>query len=178
MAEIETLARPYAEAVFSLAKEQQALPKWSQMLALLAEVANDERITALAVDPRVSPAQLTGLLLDIGGTSLNEDAKNLVRLLVQNDRVMLLPIIATQYERLKADAEGVIDVEAIAAFELNSEQIEQITQSVQQKLGREVKLHTSVDKALIGGVIIRAGDLVIDGSVRGHLHDLAAQLNQ
>lgn len=178
MAEIETLARPYAEAVFALAKQQQALPKWSQMLALLAEVASDERIAALAVDPRVSPAQLTGLLLDIGGTNLSEDAKNLVRLLVQNDRVMLLPIIATQYERLKADAEGVIDVEAIAAFELSSEQIKQITQSVQQKLGREVKLRTSVDKALIGGVIIRAGDLVIDGSVRGHLHDLAAQLNQ
>lgn len=178
MAEIETLARPYAEAVFALAKQQQALPKWSQMLALLAEVASDERIAALAVDPRVSPAQLTGLLLDIGGPNLSEDAKNLVRLLVQNDRVMLLPIIATQYERLKADAEGVIDVEAIAAFELSSEQIKQITQSVQQKLGREVKLRTSVDKALIGGVIIRAGDLVIDGSVRGHLHDLAAQLNQ
>ncbi len=178
MAEIETLARPYAEAVFALAKEQQALPKWSQMLRLLAELCDDERIAALAVDPRVSPAQLTGLLLDIGGANLSEDAKNFVRLLVQNDRVMLLPAIAAQFERLKADAEGIVEVEAIAAFELNSEQIKQITQSVQKKLGREVRLHTRVDKALIGGVIIRAGDLVIDGSVRGHLHDLAAQLNQ
>lgn len=178
MAEIETLARPYAEAVFALAQEQQTLPKWSQMLGLLAEVADDERIAGLAVDPRVSPAQLTGLLLDIGGANLSEDAKNFVRLLVQNDRVMLLPAIAAQFEQLKADAEGVVEVEAIAAFELNSEQIAQITQSVQQKLGREVRLHTRVDKALIGGVIIRAGDLVIDGSVRGHLHDLAAQLNQ
>ena len=178
MAEIETLARPYAEAVFALAKEQQALPQWSQMLRLLAEVAEDERIAALAVDPRVSAAQLTGLLLDIGGATLSEDAKNFVRLLVQNDRVMLLPVIAAQFERLKADAEGIVEVEALAAFELNSEQIKQITQSVEKKLGREVRLHTRVDKALIGGVIIRAGDLVIDGSVRGHLHDLAAQLNQ
>lgn len=178
MAEIETLARPYAEAVFALAEEQQALPKWSQMLDLLVEVASDDRIAALAVDPRVSPVQLTGLLLDIGGASLSDDAKNVVRLLVQNDRVTLLPAIAAQFEQLKADAEGVVEVEAIAAFELNSEQTKQITQSVQQKLGREVKLHTSVDKALIGGVIIRAGDLVIDGSVRGHLYDLAAQLNQ
>ncbi|MDX1488267.1 MAG: F0F1 ATP synthase subunit delta [Acidiferrobacterales bacterium] len=178
MAEIETLARPYAEAVFALAKEQQALPKWSQMLGLLAEVASDERVAALAVDPRVNAAQLTGLLLDIGGASLSEDAKNLVRLLVENDRVVLLPAIAAQFERLKADAEGVVDVEAIAAFELNSNQIKQIAQSVQQKLGREVTLHTSVDKTLIGGVIIRAGDLVIDGSVRGHLYDLAAQLDQ
>ena len=178
MAEIETLARPYAEAVFALAREQQALPQWAQMLSLLAEIADDERIAALVVDPRVSAEQLTGLLLDIGGANLNEDGKNFVRLLVHNDRITLLPAIAAQFEQLKADAEGVVEVEAISAFALGDEQIRQITQSVQQKLGREVKLHTGVDKALIGGVIIRAGDLVIDGSVTGHLQDLAAQLNQ
>ncbi|MFQ5938183.1 MAG: F0F1 ATP synthase subunit delta [Acidiferrobacterales bacterium] len=178
MAELETLARPYAEAVFALAKDQTKLPKWSEMLRLLAEVAMDERVTDLVADPRVSEEQLTGLLLDIAGAYLNQDAKNFVRLLVDNDRVTLLPAIAAQFERLKADAEGVVEVEAIAAFALDAAQLKKISQAVRQKLGREVKLNATVDKSLIGGVIIRAGDLVIDGSVRGHLHDLAAQLQQ
>lgn len=178
MVELETLARPYADAVFTLAQEQRALQSWSAMLRLLADIASDQRIVELTNDPRVSSERLAGLLFDIAGASLSEDGKNFVRLLVENDRVTLLPAIAAQFERLRADAEGIVEVEARAAFELSEAQIKQIVQAVKKKLGREVKLNASIDKSLIGGVIIRAGDLVIDGSVTGHLRDLAAQLNK
>jgi F-type H+-transporting ATPase subunit delta len=178
MAELETLARPYAEAVFTLAQQQRELQSWSVMLRLLADVASDERIIELVGDPRVSSERLAGLLLDIAGGSLSGDGKNFVRLLVDNERVTLMPAIAAQFERLRADAEGIIEVEASAAFELSEAQIKQITQAVKKRLGREVKLNASIDKSLIGGVVIRAGDLVIDGSVTGHLRDLAAQLQK
>lgn len=178
MAELETLARPYAEAVFTLAQQRRELQSWSAMLRLLADVASDERIAELASDPRVGSERLAGLLLDIAGGNLSGDGKNFVRLLVANGRVTLLPAIAAQFERLRAEAEGVIEVEARAAFELSEAQVRQITESVKKRLGREVKLNATIDKSLIGGVVIRAGDLVIDGSVTGHLRDLAAQLNK
>jgi F-type H+-transporting ATPase subunit delta len=178
MAELETLARPYAEAVFTLAKDRGELRQWSEVLRLLAHVANDERIIELVSDPRVSTERLAGLLIDIAGSSLTDDGKNFVRLLVENGRLTLMAAIAGQFERLRADAEGIIEVEASAAFELSAVQIKQIVQAVKKRLGREVKLNASIDKSLIGGVVIRAGDLVIDGSVTGHLRDLAAQLNK
>lgn len=178
MAELKTLARPYAEAVFTLAKDRGELQQWSEALRLLAHVATDERIIELASDPRVSTERLAGLLLDIASGSLSEDGKNFVRLLVENRRLTLMSAIAIQFERLRADAEGIIEVHASAAFELSEAQLKQITQAVKKKLGREVKLNASIDKSLIGGIVIRAGDLVIDGSVTGHLRDLAAQLHK
>ncbi|GMQ76963.1 MAG: F0F1 ATP synthase subunit delta [Gammaproteobacteria bacterium] len=178
MAESRTLARPYAEAVFALARQGSGLVHWSDMLRVMTEVATDERVAALATDPRVSPQHLTGLLLDVGGDTLGHDGKNLVRLLVENERLSLLPEIVEQYEELRADAEGIVEVEAISAFELDQAQAQKIAQAMQQKLGREVRLTTGVDRSLLGGVVVRAGDLVIDGSVKGRLHDLAAQLNQ
>ena len=178
MAELETLARPYAEAVFALAQEQRAPQPWSAMLQLLADIASDERVVELANDPRVSSERLSALLLDIASDKLNEDGRNFVRLLLENGRMTLMPAIASQFERLRAKAEGIIEVEARAAFELSEAQKKQIAQAVRVRLGREVKLNASVDTSLIGGVVIRAGDLVIDGSVAGHLRDLAAQLNK
>ncbi|MFQ5994649.1 MAG: F0F1 ATP synthase subunit delta [Acidiferrobacterales bacterium] len=178
MAETKTLARPYAEAAFELAKERDGLMTWSDMLQLISDIVADERVAVLIVDPRVSKAHLTGLLLDVGGSSLNQDAKNFVRLLVENERLGLLPDIRSQFEELKADAEGIVEVEAISAFELNQAQKKKISQAVEKKLGREVKLTARVDKSLIGGVVIRAGDFVIDGSVTGRLRDLALQLSQ
>lgn len=178
MAESRTLARPYAEAVFNLATEHDRLAQWSGMLRLLAEVTSDPRVATLAADPRVSKRHLAGLLLDICGARLNEDGKNLVRLLIENERLELLADITAVFEALRADAEGTIEVEAISAFRLSDKEIQNIAQAVKAKLGREVKLTSSVDRSLMGGVVIRAGDLVIDGSVKGRLHGLAAQLVQ
>ncbi|MFQ5755787.1 MAG: F0F1 ATP synthase subunit delta [Acidiferrobacterales bacterium] len=178
MAESKTLARPYAEAVFALAKEGNALARWSDMLRVMTEVATDERVVAVATDPGVSQQQLTGLLLDVCGDALDRNAKNFIRLLVENERLASLPDILEQYEQLRAEAEGIVEVEAIATFKLNQTQAQKIAQVMKKKLGCEVKITTSVDRSLIGGVVIRAGDLVIDGSVKGRLHDLAAQLNQ
>lgn len=177
MAETRTLARPYAEAVFSLASERKELQQWATMLGLLADVGADERISTLVGDPRISKEHVTGLLVDICGNQLTADGKNLARLLVENERFHLIADIATQFEQLKADAEGTLEVEAISAFELDDAQMKSISQAMQKKLGREVKLVTKLDKSLIGGVVIRAGDLVIDGSVTGRLRELAAQLN-
>ncbi|MDH3672216.1 MAG: F0F1 ATP synthase subunit delta [Gammaproteobacteria bacterium] len=177
MAETRTLARPYAEAIFSLASERKELQQWATMLGLLADVGADERISALVGDPRISKEHVTGLLVDICGNQLTADGKNLARLLVENERFHLIADIATQFEQLKADAEGTLEVEAISAFELDDAQMKSISQAMQKKLGREVKLVTKLDKSLIGGVVIRAGDLVIDGSVTGRLRELAAQLN-
>lgn len=178
MAETKTLARPYAEAVFTLAKEGDELQKWSEMLRLLTEVTTDDRIASLTEDPRVTKEYLTGLLLDIGGDRLNEDGKNLIRVLVENGRVALLPYMAMQFEQFKADTEGIVEVEAVSAFELGGAQMKNIEHAMKRRLGRDVKLMGRVDKSLIGGVTIRVGDLVIDGSVTGRLRELASQLNR
>lgn len=178
MAEAKTLARPYAEAVFGLARERDELQRWSDMLGLVADVVADDRIASLIDDPRVTTEHLTGLLLDVCGDHLNEDGKNFVRVLVDNGRVALLPDIVIQFEQSKADAEGVVEVEAVSAFELDDAQMKNIERAMKKKLGRDVKLATRTDKSLIGGVIVRAGDLVIDGSVTCRLRELASQLSQ
>lgn len=193
MAEKLTAARPYAEAVFALAREQDALKAWSEMLALTAAVAGDPRIEQLARDPRVARARFLGLFLDIcgdvqGRASVVEDGKsgatkhldpkgaNFVRLLVENRRLNLLPEIAALYEGLRAEAEARVEATVTSAFSLDAAQLKTLEQGLKRRFGREVRLTAAVDRSLVGGVVIRAGDLVIDGSVRGRLAALASEL--
>ncbi len=178
MSEQSTLARPYAEALFGLAMERKDLRKWSAMLAFMASVAADTRLASLAQDPRIDRAQFTRLFLDICGDGIDHDGRNLLRLLQDNHRTGLLQEIAHQFEDLKAEAEGSVDAEVISAFEVEPGQLESISGALKKKLGREIKLTSRVDRSLIGGVIIRAGDLVIDGSVRGRLRTLANYLGR
>ena len=178
MAEQSTLARPYAEALFGLARERKELDEWSAMLALMASVATDDRLVALAQDPRVARERFTRLFLDICGDRVDGDGENFVRLLQDNHRIALLPEVARQFEELKAEAEGSIDAEVVSAFEVEPSQLESISGALRRRLGREIHLTSRVDKSLIGGVIIRAGDLVIDGSVRGGLRNLANYLSR
>ncbi len=178
MSEQSTLARPYAEAVFRLAKERNELGPWSKMLALAASVAADAQLIELATDPRLPRARFTQLFLDVCGRGLNKDGENLVRLLQDNRRIAVLPEIAHQFEQLKADAENRIDAEVLSAFDLDAAQLKSIAAALKKKLGREINLVSTVDKSLVGGVIIRAGDLVVDGSVRGRLRALASYLNR
>lgn len=178
MAELKTLARPYAEGAFALAQERGELARWSDMLALLAAVVSHARMARLVADPQLESRQLVGLLLDVCGDRLNQEGKNFVRLLVENDRLPVLPAIAEEFERLRAETEGIVEVEAISASALTSAQTGQIREAVKKRLGREIRLSTRVDPTLIGGVVIRAGDLVIDSSVTRRLRDLASQLTQ
>ncbi|MBI3575690.1 MAG: F0F1 ATP synthase subunit delta [Gammaproteobacteria bacterium] len=176
MAEKLTAARPYAEAVFALAREQNALKAWSEMLALTAAVARDPRIERLARDPRVAHARFLGLFLDICGGHLDPKGANFVRLLVENRRLNLLPEIAALYEGLRAEAETRVEATVTSAFSLDAAQLKTLGQGLKRRFGREVRLTAAVDRSLVGGVVIRAGDLVIDGSVRGRLAALASEL--
>lgn len=183
MAEKLTAARPYAEAVFALAREHDALEAWSRTLALTAAVARDARIRQLAGDPRVERARFLELLLDIcaevqGRTTEQLDplGANFVRLLVENRRLNLLPEIAALYEGLRAAAEARIEATVTSAFSLDATQLKTLEQGLKRRFGREVRLIAAVDRALVGGVVIRVGDLVIDGSVRGRLAALASEL--
>lgn len=177
MAEKQTLARPYAEAVFELAQARGALKPWSEMLAFVTAIAADENMQRLAADPRVDRARFRELFLDVCEKHLDDAGANFVRLLVENRRLNLLPEIVTQYETLKAEAESRIEATVVSAFALEPEQMKTLSEALRRKLGREVNLTAQVDKTLMGGIVIRAGDLVIDGSVRGRLADLATHMS-
>ncbi len=177
MAEKQTLARPYAEAVFELARAHNALKPWSEMLALVTAIAADANMQRLAGDPRVDRVRFRELFLDVCGKGLDEAGANFVRLLVENRRLNLLPEIVTQYETLKAEAEARIEATVTSAFALEPGQMKSLSEALKRKLGREVNLTAQADKTLMGGIVIRVGDLVIDGSVRGRLADLATHMS-
>ena len=178
MTERTTLARPYAEAVFRLASERKALKPWSEMLQLAAAVARDAQIAALADSPRMTRARFVELFLDIAGKKLDKDGANFVRLLHENRRLALLPEIAALYEERRAEAESRVEAEVVSAFPVSEAQLKAIAAALKQRLGRDIDLTTRVDTALVGGIVVRAGDLVIDGSVQGKLQALATHLNR
>jgi F-type H+-transporting ATPase subunit delta len=174
--EATTIARPYAEAVFKRAVETGKLDLWSDMLEFLAAVTRDPAMAGLIANPKLDQAQKGELLLDIGGGRLSDEGQNLVKVLVQNGRLGVLAEIAALYEGLKSEHEGAIDVRVLSAFEVNPAQEQALAEALRRKLGREVRISSERDPELIGGVRIRAGDLVIDGSVQGQLSQLANEL--
>ncbi|WP_430460786.1 F0F1 ATP synthase subunit delta [Thalassolituus sp. LLYu03] len=173
MAELTTLARPYAKAVFAEAQEKSALDAWSSDLATLAAFAADADMAKVLVHPSLTAQQQAQALIDVCGDKLNDAAKNLVAVLAENKRLPLLPEIAALYEEFKAQLQNTVDVVVTSAFELSSEQAEKLAQALKAKLQCDVRMTSEVDESLIGGAIIRAGDLVIDGSVTGKLSKLA-----
>jgi F-type H+-transporting ATPase subunit delta len=174
MAERLTIARPYAKAVFALASSQQRLPQWSEALALAAAVVGDERVHPLLTNPSVSGEQLVGFINGIAGAQFDDTARNFISTLAANRRLGFLPEIAARYAQLRADAERTVEVTVTSATELSAEQRAHYTSSLQKRLGRTVRLHCVIDPALLGGAIVQADDLVIDGSVRTGLTQLAA----
>lgn len=176
MAENLTVARPYAQAVFELAKTQGKLKAWSETLALAASVAADSQVQSLAGDPRVQREQLSKLFLDILGAALDATGQNFIRLLIANRRLALLPEIAALYEIERAAAESTLKAEVVSAYPLTDEQQLNIATALQARYGRTVSITAHTDNSLLGGVIIRAGDSVIDGSARGQLAKLATAL--
>jgi len=176
MSELPTLARPYAEAVFKTALEGKSASDWSEMLTFLSAVMQDKEMVAIVANPKVSQEQLTTLILDICQDQLKEQGVNLVKLLVQNDRLILAPQISELFEAYKAEHEGYVDVEIASAFALTKEEQKKFASTLKKQLGKDVQITTSIDKSLIGGYIAKAGDKVIDGSVKGQLQQLAKKL--
>ena len=176
MAEPSTVARPYAEAAFRLADQAGALAKWSEMLAALAQVAENERVRTAIADPNLSDARVAGVFISILSGKLSGEAENFVRVLARNDRLSLLPEMRRQFEVLKNEREGVIEAEVQSAFELDEAQLKDLVQRLEKKTGRKVRPHVSVDRELIGGVKIVLGDKVIDGSARAQLSALETAL--
>jgi F-type H+-transporting ATPase subunit delta len=171
-----TIARPYAEAVFQRAVETDKLDLWSDMLGLLGTAVADPMLSEVLANPELSRQQKAELMLDIGGGHLSEEGQNLVKLLAENGRIGVLPEIAEAFEYAKAEHEGSVDVEVTTAFALKPAQEEALASALKKKLGREVRITSHEDPELIGGFRLRAGDMVIDGSVAAQLSQLAHEL--
>ena len=176
MAEVATIARPYAEAVFALADTAGQLSEWSQSLASMAEVAAHPDVKACIGDPNLTAERLYGLFVSLCREPLSAAAQNFVRVLIENDRLALLPQIRTAFEALKNEREGVIDAEITSAFPLDDTQLAGLVADLEKRFKRRINPHLSVDRELIGGVRIAVRDEVIDGSVRGKLAAMAAGL--
>lgn len=177
MAELITLARPYAKAAFETALKDGALDKWSSMIALSAAVSAEKGVSAILSSPSLSSEQIAAAFIGVCGDELDEKGKNFIGLLAENKRLILLPEISSLFEVLKANQEMSVDVEITTAFEISSDVSNKLAQALKDRLKREIILATNVDQSLIGGAIIRAGDNVIDSSVRGKLSKLAESMN-
>lgn len=168
-----TLARPYARAAFAIARDERALAAWTDALGLAARLAVDPRVGGLLGDPRLANADAM-LLLE--PPSQSESFARFLSLLVDNRRLALLPEIAGLYEELRAEAERVVKATVTSAAALPADELDKITKALRQRFGREVEVDTAIDESLIGGAVIGAGDLVIDGSLKGKLERLQAAL--
>ena len=171
-----TIARPYAEALFARARETAQQVQWSDMLALLRAIAEQQDVAAQITNPNVPRNQLRDLILDVAGDALSEEARNLVRLLAHNDRLLIIPDIVSMYEKLRIESQGVTKVQVRSAYALNQTQQKELAGARGRRLGGEIEMTVEKDPTLIGGIEIRAGDLVIDDSVRGKLQKLANAL--
>ena len=176
MSELSTLARPYAEAVFKRAKETESSQEWSDTLAFLSAIMQDESLAAIVNNPRVGQDELSQLLQDICQDQIIGEANNFLKLLIENGRLSLAPQIAGLFENYKAEDEGYVDVDVITAFALTKAEEKSFATSLKKKLNKQVNISASVDKSLIGGFLVKAGDTVIDGSISGQLQQLAKRI--
>jgi F-type H+-transporting ATPase subunit delta len=176
VAERATIARPYAKAAFEYARDAKAFADWSEGLKVAAEIVSDSRLAALTKSPQWSQADLVSIIADVAGAKLNPAMQNFVRILAENHRLLLLPEISAHFEELRSAVENTIDVEVISAIALNGTQADKLAQALSTRLKRTVRMQNTVDATLLGGAILRAGDLVIDGSLKGRLQRLATEL--
>ena len=177
MAELTTLARPYAKAAFEHALAADNLQAWSDMLSLVAAVAQQDGISRVLGSPALTSQQKGDSFAAVCGDQLDEKAQNFVRVLASNQRLALLPDIRELFELMKANQEKSIDVEVATAFPLSGDLENKLAEALSAKLDRTVKVQSKVDNTLLGGALIRAGDTLIDGSVRGRLAKLAEAMN-
>ena len=176
MAERATIARPYAKAAFEYARDANATAEWSRGLKTATQIVADPRVAALTKSPQCSAADLGDLIADVAGADLDAAMQNFLRILAENRRLLLLPEIAAHYEELRSEVENTVDVEVVSAVALNAAQQEKLSVALSTRLKRKVRMQNSVDATLLGGAVVRAGDLVIDGSLKGRLQRLATDL--
>jgi F-type H+-transporting ATPase subunit delta len=176
MAELATLARPYARAAFEFAREAGALDAWNAALEVLAAVARQPAVAALLTTPEKTAAERVAVLSEVCGGDLEQPVLNFLSVMAENDRVVLLPEVCAQFSDLKDSLEGAVMVEVTSAFDVSEAELSRLSAAMTAKLSRTVSISSTTDASLMGGAIIRAGDLVIDGSVRGRLNKLAGAL--
>jgi F-type H+-transporting ATPase subunit delta len=185
MADNNTIARPYARAAFELASEVKDLAAWSEALAAAQDVLMDGQADKFLGNPSLNNAQKLTFLNDVftkvaGSASIlaggNEHGDNFLKLLLEYGRVAVLPEIAEHFEALKAEIENTVDVTVTSAAPLSAAQQQSVAAALKERLGRDVNLSTEIDENLIGGAVIRAGDVVIDGSLRARLEGLSNAL--
>lgn len=176
MAELTTIARPYAEAAFALARDQNALPAWSQMLKLASGIVADPQMAAALDNPKLDAPARQSLLLSITGDRLTTEGRNFVRVLVESDRITLMPAISTLFETLKDAADGVAKATIETAFPLEGSELSDLTSALERRFKRKVEAEVVVKPELIGGARITVGDNVIDGTVAERLRAMAMQL--
>lgn len=178
MSELTTAARPYAKAVFELATEDNSGEQWANALAALELVVSDESLAEALENPNFTHTQLADLVIGVAGDALDSKASNLVKLLAENGRLSVVPALKEIFDSLNSESEGSIAASVVSAFELTDKQQTKLAASLTKKLGRDVKLECSVDESLLGGVVVRAGDLVIDGSLKGRLEKMTSTLSR
>jgi F-type H+-transporting ATPase subunit delta len=176
MAELVTVARPYAQAVFDLARDNGLLAPWSEMLRFMTEVWNNDRVQAALANPKFTKDDVERFLLDICGERLDGAARNLLMILVRNDRLPALPHIVELYEQLREQYENIVEASVNSAFPLSDQQLASLVASLERHTGRKVQANVSVAPELIGGVTVKIGDDVWDASVRGQLYHMATAL--
>ena len=183
MADNITVARPYAQALFEVANEAGSLGPWSESLAVAGQLLGDQQLVEYLGNPEFSDGQrlefLTGLFARAGASLLDgSDAKgsNFLKLLLENGRAAVLPEVSAHFETLKAQVENSVDATVTSAAALSDAQLGDIAAALKKRLGRDVRIETQIDENLIGGAVIRAGDVVIDGSLRARLEGLATAL--
>jgi len=176
MAELTTIARPYAEAAFRIARDANALPVWSEMLRFLSDVAADPQVASALDNPKLTSGDKTALLLSIGGERLDATGRNFVRVLVDADRIAVLPQIRTLFEALKNDTDGVAKARIDSAFPLSDAQTAELKAALEKRFGKKIEATINVDPTLGGGARITVGDTVIDGTIEAQLAAMATQL--
>ncbi|MSQ80955.1 MAG: F0F1 ATP synthase subunit delta [Candidatus Methylopumilus sp.] len=176
MAEISTIARPYAVAAFNLAKEKKALKEWSEMLKFLAQVSQDERMHTFINDSKISDDDREKALINISAERLNAYGENLIKLLIEYKRLNVLPEISSAFETLKASDEGTLDAEIIVASKPSDKEVDILVKSLEKKFNKKIDAKVTIDEAIIGGIKVIVGDTVIDASVREQLQNLAYAL--
>ena len=176
MAETSTVARPYAKAAFEYARDHQALDDWAEWLGKLGQVVASHDVQKLLSSPKLTTERKVTLVIEVAEVGIDDAARRFLATLGEKARLSALPAIAGQFERLRAEHEKRVDVTVVSAFPLDDKQQQKLASALKKRLKREISITTQVDPKLLGGVILRAGDTVIDGSVRGRLNRLSEAL--
>jgi len=176
MKENYTVARPYAQAVFELAHEESDLGRWSDMLKLISMVVSNPQMYLVLENPKLDSAFQTAFILDICGDHLSETGKKFVRVLADGRRLSQASAIFKLFEQYRLEEEETVDVEVISPYPLDDQEKDRIAQAMKKRFGKKININTRIDETLIGGSIIRAGDSVIDASIKGSLRQLGSQL--